>query len=446
MKYVVYLIVLAFALAMFRLKRENKAAIMLLTMMMFSTVSIEFSPIGQARSIIIVSFVLSELKMLKMHMKQIRNTVIWKSLWIILILDLLTWINSPHLRSFIEVKNFLLGDVICKYLLLAFSFILFSSINSLKPTLKVSLIGLAILTAFGVLNYWTRTADFVIEMTRGQTLSLGDEEIQLGERYINSERFRVSSMFANPFDYGYMCILCLILHVYGYAKRLESRRSLIVSIICCSFGIVSCGCRTVLLCTFICGFTYIFMAYRLKRFINVCIVASTVALISYMYIPPITEKMDTMMTMFERNSDIGGSSLEMRELQYAAVLYHVQDSPLLGRGHNFFNIDMGWRDGTKSLNDRELCGLEGVTMSYILERGFVGLLLWVCFYSTLLAYLIRNMHTDRTTVALGGAIIAAYLSFSNMTGELLSVAPTLFILGYAIKVVELNNITPTTSS
>ena len=140
--------------------------------------------------------------------------------------------------------------------------------------------------------------------------------------------------------------------------------------------------------------------------------------------------------MFESKSDVGGSSLEMRYMQYAAVLYHVQDSPLLGKGYHYFLIDMGWQDGFLGLRDDRLYGLEGVTMVYILERGFIGLFIYLLIYISLIMYCIKNKQIDRKLSALGISILTVYLLFANMTGELKSVYPTLLLMGMAIGIME----------
>ena len=42
------------------------------------------------------------------------------------------------------------------------------------------------------------------------------------------------------------------------------------------------------------------------------------------------------------------------------------------------------------------------------------------------------------TTAFGISVVSTYLSFANMTGELLSVYPTLLLLGYVFKVIDYN--------
>ena len=47
--------------------------------------------------------------------------------------------------------------------------------------------------------------------------------------------------------------------------------------------------------------------------------------------------------------------------------------------------------------------------------------------------------------AFGISVVSSYLSFANMTGELLSVYPTLLLLGYVFKVIDYNRLRTTIS-
>ena len=158
--------------------------------------------------------------------------------------------------------------------------------------------------------------------------------------------------------------------------------------------------------------------------------------IVYSTVPVIQEKVDQTMTAFDINSQTSGSSIDMRLLQYTAVLYHIRNHELFGRGLGFFNIDMGWGESqAASLVDKDLYGLEGVVMSYLLERGIIGLLLYLSFYATILYFLYRHRITDKQTSAFGLSLVFVYLAFANMTGELGSVFPTLLLLGCCIKLI-----------
>ncbi len=436
MKIISMLCVLLCMVMMFRVKREYKSAIMLISYMLFSTVSVDFLPLKTARSLIVLSYLISEFKHIRLYVRNLRNTIIWTCLSIMCVLWTIMILNSTHLHSLRDILLFIDNQILCKYFVFAYAFWTFDSENSIKPMLRLSLIAIIVVTLLGVENYFTKVATFVVANMEGKTMTVGGNDYQIGELYTGRDRFRVSSTFVNPFDYGYMCVLLLLLHTHAFLKKMENRRSFLIVLACCLFGIIMCGCRTILLCAIISFFVYISTAYRLKKSLNILICSVCVGILSYSFIPSVNEKIDTMLSMFDKNSDVSGSSIEMRTMQYAAVLYHVQDSPLLGKGYKYFSIDLGWQDGTDALVDSRLAGLEGVVLSYILERGFIGLLLWLLFYIILIRYCFKKRNEDRQIAALGLSALSLYLAFANMTGELMSVMPTMLTLGYVVKILE----------
>lgn len=55
---------------------------------------------------------------------------------------------------------------------------------------------------------------------------------------------------------------------------------------------------------------------------------------------------------------------------------------------------------------------------------------------SLVIYMFRNRKTSKQVTALGLSILAVYLSFANMTGNLQSVYSTLLQLGFSVETVE----------
>ena len=150
------------------------------------------------------------------------------------------------------------------------------------------------------------------------------------------------------------------------------------------------------------------------------------------------EKVYEMLSIFDKKSSMSGSSIEMRVLQYTAVMNHIKGHFLLGRGLDYFLIDMGWREGKQYLVDQDLFGLEGVLMNHLLERGFLGVCFYLFFYVYIFYFFYKHKSKDKNISALGISILITYLAFANMTGELNSVFPTLLLLGICLKVLYMN--------
>lgn len=437
MKAIAIIAVLICCLLIFIVRREYKASILVMGSVLFTAVSVPVIPFHSANILLPLSFLLSEVKHINAIIRSTRGKLIWYLMGVAILLTVLTIIASPHLRDVESVRVFVQGELFFKYFVLLYAFWAFSSEESIRPTLRITFYAMVVLTIFGILNILTKSADFISVMMEGAsktTVSSNGEDA--GQVFMTSDRFRVQAMFLSPFDYGYICILMLLLHIYGFIHKYETKIRFFIVASCCIFGILSCGCRTNIFCAFIGVSVFFLLAYKLGKSIRLSLLGIFLACISYMCVPAVQEIFDNMMTMFDKNSNVTGSSMELRTVQYAAVLYHVQDNPLLGCGYQYFLIDMGWGQGREFLLDPRLAGLEGVIMNYILERGFIGVFLYLLFYISILYYFYTNRKKASMSIAFGISVLSVYLAFANMTGELSSVYPTLLLLGYVFKVID----------
>lgn len=430
MNLLLQVIVLFLCFLMFIVRKEYKIALLLMSAICFTGVSVHLLPIGRSMTLLNLCFLLSELPHIKSHWKILRKSVLWGLIVMELIAFILLVLNSPHYTNDLSscIRLFIV-EIIAKYLVIGYAFISVKDITSIKPMIKISFGALIMLTVLGGVNLIMQHAGFVDIILQGSNLNSVTED--LGGKYANSEegRFRVQSMFLSPFDYGYISMMLLILHFYAYKRNLESKLRFGIVIICSLFGIVFCGCRTIIICTIIGLFVYVCVAFDWKKKIRYFLFVILVGVISYNAIEPIHNIIDSSLSVFDKKSEVKGSSIEMRTLQYARVFYYVEDHLLFGRGRDFFLIDLGWKGGRETLRDDALQGLEGITMGLLLERGLMGIFFWIFFYTTLFytAYSFRKQ--DRFTAAICITIITIYLCFANMTGELFSVFPTLLLLG-----------------
>ena len=436
MKIVSIIIVVIFAILMFRLKREHKMALLILSTLVFSVVHVPGIPLSRANDLLPFCFLLSEIIHIKRHLQTLKHSIVWRLLKLTLIMFVLTVIFSPHLHDLNSFRMYFQSELLFKYFALAYAFIGFSDEKSLKITLRMSVIGLIALTIFGIINTLTHESIFVRELMKGSEYF--SEAIQgtvdnYSSSALRGNRMRVQSMFINPFDYGYICSLMLMLHVYGYSKKMESRSLFLISIVCSLFGIFACGCRTVILCAILGISLYILLAFKIRKIASISICSVFVLVLAYINIPILQEKIDQTVFMFDKNNQTGGSSVEMRAMQMAAVIYHVDGHYLFGQGYKYFQIDLGWSEGWDGLKDERLMGLESVVFQKILEHGFIGLALFLYYYCILLRFFISKRSINIKESSAGISLITIYLLFAIMTGELSSTYPTLLLLGYFAK-------------
>ena len=427
MKIVAIIVTLACCGLMFFVKREWKAAMLVMGAMTLTVVSVPGIPLHKANFLLQATFLLSEWNQLKQHAKKLwRMPYLVRLLLLISFSELLAALTSQYTGIAETIKS----ELLFKYFALAYAFWAVKDEKSLKPVLQVSLCCLIVLTVFGVLNYIDRNAMFVNALTEGRTSMFKD--VALGDLYTESSRFRVQSMFKFAFDYGYICAAILLLHLHGCYRHLESKRNFVIALVCCSFGILICGCRIVWVCAMFSIACYSMWVLHLSRNVMYGMIAVILLIISYSTVPAVEDKVNQLTDIFIENSKINGSSIRMRMSQYYAVLYETKGNEWFGLGDGYWNHL--YTEDRRSVGD--LLGVESVILIYLLERGIIGVILWAFFYTIIFRYFRKNRRKAKALTGLGFSILTLYLVFAIGTGELGSVYPTMLLLGFVIKAID----------
>ena len=428
MKIVAIIVTLMCCGLMFIVKRETKAALLVMGTMTLTLVDIPGVPLQKANFLLQAAFLLSEWKNIPRYFSRLRQTkFLWKSLLLIGFAAILAGLTSQYT----EIKETIRSELLFKYFAIAYAFWAVKDEKSLKPVLQVSLYCLMALTFFGILNYIDKNAMFVNALTEGKT-SMVREGVALGDVYTENERFRVQSMFKSAFDYGFICAAILILHLHGWHRHLESKGAFIIALVCCSFGILMCGCRIVWAGAILSIVCYSMWVFHLSRNMMYGMIAVILMIMSYYTIPEVEDKVNKVTDVFVENSETDGSSIQMRMSQYAFVLIYTKGNEWLGLGKGYWG-HIYYEDQSSV---EGLLGIESVILAYLLERGIIGLLLWATFYTVIFRYFWKNRKKSKALSGLGGSILTLYLLFSIGTGELGSVYPTMILLGFVIKAIE----------
>ena len=427
MKIVAFIVTLVCCCLMFVVKRETKAALLVMGAMTLTVVKIPSIPLHNANFLLQAAFLLSEWKSLPRYIKNLRRTpCLRKSLLLVSFSALLAALTSQY----VGIKEMIESELLFQYFALAYVFWAVKDEKSLKTILRISRYCLIVLTVFGVINYITKGADFVNAVTEGRTSMYGD--VGLGDIYTESSRFRVQSMFQYAFDYGYICAAILLLHLHGWYRHLESKMEFIIAIACCIFGILTCECRIVWVCALLSTAFYSMWVFQLNRNVMYGIVIVILMITAYNTVPAVEDRVNKVTDIFVEKNEIEGSSIEMRMAQYAYVLIYTEGKEWLGLGKGYwfyyYTVDPD--------SIRDLLGIESVILQNLLEQGIIGLVLWAAFYTIIFLYFRRNRKRRRALTGLGASVLVLYLVFSIGTGELGSVYPTLLLLGFVIKAVE----------
>ena len=427
MKLVAIIVTLVCCCLMFYVKREWKAALLIMGAMTLTLVNIPGITLSKANFLLQVAFLLSEWNQLQQYVKKL-----WRMPYLVglLLLVSVSALLAAWTSQYTGITETIQSELLFKYFALAYAFWAVKNEKSLKPVLQVSLYCLIVLTFFGVLNYIDKNAMFVNALTEGRINKVYD--VALGDVYTENVRFRVQSMFKSAFDYGYICAAILILHLHGWYRQLESKRTFVIALVCCSFGILMCGCRSVWVGAIFSIFCYSMWVFQLNRNVMYGMIAVILMIMSYLTIPAVEEKVNKVTDIFIENSETKGSSIQMRMTQYANVLINTEGNEWLGLGKGYWAYT--YAEDQESVSG--LYGVESVILSYLLERGIIGLILWATFYTILFVYFWRNRKKRKALTGLGAYILTLYLVFSIGTGELGSVYPTMLLLGMAMKMIE----------
>lgn len=420
-------------LCMLVLKREYKPAVFLFGYAILSEVSLPLR-MGNTVFFLPLFYIFTEGLRLKEMIKSFRIKELVFALIIFAISFLYNYANSPHYWGSIpQFVTLLFRECITTYFILVVGFFSVKNEQSFKPLLKVAFISLIILTVFGVINYVTKESTMLDLITGGAT----KRNTAVGGLFSQEIRFRTQSLFVQPFDYGYMCLLLLMLMFYGYTRGFVGRKRLIAAIVMSMFGVLTCGCRTVLYSFFLSALAYSFVYLRGSKVPIYIAVTVISCVLLYHYSNFFRQKVDFALSIFEeKNNEIGGSDLEDRAVQFARVVYYLEGNWWTGRGYDYFWIDLQFSQGQEYSLDPELLGLEGVHLKYLLERGIIGYAMYLIFYLLLLAYIWRHRKSNREEASAALCLLVMYLTFAHMTGELKSLAPTLLILGMFLRQIQ----------
>ena len=427
MRITAFIVTLVCCCLMFFVKRETKAALLVMGAMTLTPVFIPI-PLHWANFLLQAAFLLSEWNNFQRHFRELRRTPYLKKLLLLVSVSaLIAGMSSP----FVHLKDFLQSELLFKYFALAYAFWAVKDEKSLKPILRISLYCLIVLTIFGVLNYMDKSAMFINALTEGKT-SIINENVALGDLFTDSLRFRTQSMFVSPFDYGYICAAVLLLHLYARHRGIEKMIPFIIVVGCCLFGIFTCGCRVVWVCSFLSVSCFYLWCFPLDKTSLAGIMAVSAFILSYSTVEYVEEKVDNVTDIFRENPETQGSNIEMRLGQFAMVWYYIEDNKLLGLGEGY------WAENFKN-NPEKVAGLQGVEsviLHYLLERGFVGLIIWIVFYTWLFRLFWKNRQKQPFLTGLGTSVLVTYIFYAVGTGELGSVYPTMLLLGLVIKAME----------
>lgn len=435
MEIFISILVLGLSLSMFVLPLSKKLGLILFSCICLEPFSFSYVSFGACNKMLCLFFFLSEIKHFNWYKKYLKQFVIWKLLLFVTSAIVLLAVYSVYAHRITTLVGLIVNDLVAKYFVIAYVFVGMRKTATLRNFYNIATIAIVILTFFGLINLITKAS------------IIADLAGKAGSEFANMERTRVVGMFSYAFDYGFCCCVLSVFALYGRFKNVISTVQFELIMLCSVIGIFICGCRSIVVVEAIMLMTYVVLMFKPVKSLKIICGLSILLILSYATIPAVQEKTATVATAFDsENEEMGESSIYMRALQFATVLYQIQGHEALGRGYRFFIEGLGFDKYGNGFRDlpsdaQTLMGLEGVAMNLLLERGYVGLLVYLMFYGGLMVFAYRRRKESRPESVCAITVLLGFICYGNMTGELSSPVITLFFAGMYLKLSVLRSST-----
>lgn len=240
--------------------------------------------------------------------------------------------------------------------------------------------------------------------------------------YYFGGRLRIASTWSHPISYGFICCVLFFLVFKEYHKK--DRFLLLILLF---VNIFICGSRTALLTFIVMICIYWQYGYSLRLKIKYGFTAIIFVLL-LLLIPYTSEKIWQIYLTILNDSDVGGSSLDMRERQFNAVIDISRNFIFTGGGLDYASEVLGVGHGFVE----DIYGMESYFFSIIMERGILGL----CAESLLvvsLLYIYATCNKAQHDRVYFLTILFGYYTFGFSTGRLDSHTIPLFLMGFMMR-------------
>lgn len=246
-------------------------------------------------------------------------------------------------------------------------------------------------------------------------------------------RERVSSLYRYSFDFGFNSCL-LFLFFLGFYLIKKFNIVIVGSLFLSVLGIFLCGSRTVVLAFGAGVVIFLLSLGKFSKKMNLYLTGASLLIVGYYLVPPIQNMVDTTIdTIILHNSEVSGSSTEMRGEQLDGALLFFYKNPIFGNGFKYIFLDLGWGSGNKI---QGMAGYESIAYSLLIERGLVGIIVYIVFFTTIIFYFVKNLRINKLYSSLGLGIISTFLVFSLGTGALNAWLNTMILSGILIGLIE----------
>lgn len=229
---------------------------------------------------------------------------------------------------------------------------------------------------------------------------------------------RIYSCFQHPMLYAFFLGLSII---YIYNNRLKLNKFLLLFLfLILLLNIIFCGVRSVVGGLVISAGFYLLFSRNYKSLIYL-VISYVVYYFIFRHIQYLNEYLFSFVN--DQNSNIRGSSLELRTDQFEGCLKEIKNDLLFGKGY-------GWTANylTQKGDHPTMLAFESLIFSLLCNAGFAGVFIWSRFF--LLFSKVNYKYMDSSLIYI--SLLVYYVSFSIITGDYSYMK--LFILFYTLMI------------
>lgn len=230
---------------------------------------------------------------------------------------------------------------------------------------------------------------------------LGGRELDL----TIDDRTKVPSITGFVYN-GFIGSMLSILAFYNPYKLLTNKRRWILFIMG-TVMIIAAGFRVNII-AFVGGMVLAFVLGRSKKAIKPLALAGVLSIALYMVLPSFSDLVNSTLSLSSGESDVGGSSGNMRIQQWAIAYSYLLEKPLWGHGFSYLSENIMafyGRDGQSG----GLMGGEGYYILMFIEEGGIQVILSTIFFVFFIIYFMKKK--QYTFGNIGIALTGMYFIF-----------------------------------
>lgn len=321
-------------------------------------------------------------------------------------LSLFTW-NIPLRIQFDYWRVSVMQTCIMSFIIWNFTLVYPKNLIYIKLSLIISIViagiyGIILLRMEGLNPYTSFISNYFGIMDSADIYSDSESRLDF------STTGKIQSTMIHPMLWTLILCLSLVIFILDYLKTKNKIYWILFVIIC--FNILTSGVRTGIAALVI-GFVY----YLIRRRSFKLIILESILVIALVIVVQSNKELSNLVNSFVdvsgQESDVQGSSISMRLIQFRGALEEIKGHELFGKGYGWTTYYMAMY-GDHPI----LLAFESLLFVILCNNGYIGLLIWIFFF-ILLYRLHRNILDNKADILLMDTFVIIYLAYAIGTGE-----------------------------